>query len=100
MAQTKATQAQASFDDILGEVPTKSSGLPCGVAEVRDKLSEANRERLDYWLFEDGRTQSNPKIIAAINALGFYVSESSVAKHRRRGCRCFIGKTAVMGETK
>ena len=83
-----------SFADIANSIEARPPGLPCGMATVLNQMSEEDREQLEFFLFEEPRSMSNPNLQAAIRKFGFDVSKSAVALHRRRECRCFTGKSA------
>jgi hypothetical protein len=82
-----------NFLDAVNSIEARPPGLPCGMATVLSQMSEDDRSQLEFYLFEEPRSMSNPNLHAAIKKFGYDVSKSSVALHRRKECRCFTGKT-------
>jgi hypothetical protein len=71
---------------------TTQTGLPCGVAKLLEALSNEDREVLEEVLFEaKGKRLSNTKIHEVLTQEGYSVAVSSIAQHRRKQCRCFVG---------
>ena len=70
------------------------SGLPCGMGRLLASLNAKDREALNDVLFQDataGFRMSNTRIYQVLVEEGYQVAPSSVAQHRRKQCRCFIG---------
>jgi hypothetical protein len=70
------------------------SGLPCGIAKLIDSLSKEDKETLEEVLFSEPvgtKRMSNTKIHQILTDEGYSVAVSSIAQHRRKQCRCFVG---------
>lgn len=70
------------------------SGLPCGMGKLMSSLTEKDREALEQVLFTNDSSIpriSNTKIYQILVEEGYQVAPSSIAQHRRKQCRCFIG---------
>jgi hypothetical protein len=81
-----------------------STGLPCGVNKLIESMSKSDREALDYVLFhqitDSGKRVSNTKIYEILISEGYNIAPSSIAQHRRKHCRCFVGADVRAGVTK
>lgn len=90
-----------SLTEKFKTVTPSQSGLPCGVSKLMDAMSKSDREALNYVLFEQtsaaGKRISNSKIYEILVAEGYNIAPSSIAQHRRKHCRCFVGAVARAG---
>lgn len=83
----------------LKQIVPSQSGLPCGMGKVLMSLNEEDRNELNRVLFSppnDEQRMSNTKIYQVLVEEGYEVAPYSVAQHRRKQCRCFVGKHAKM----
>lgn len=64
-------------------------GPECGVRIVLDEMSDEQRELLAQALANP--FASAVDIARAVDDLGFHVSDQTVARHRRKICRCAKG---------
>lgn len=70
------------------------SGLPCGIAKLSESLSKEDRDTLEEVLFSEPvgtKRMSNTKIHQILTEEGYAIAVSSIAQHRRKQCRCFVG---------
>ncbi len=68
------------------------TGLPCGIAKLFEALSNEDKQVLEQVLFEPkGKRLSNTKIHEVLTQEGHSIAVSSIAQHRRKQCRCFVG---------
>lgn len=77
-------------------VPTQS-GLPCGMGKLLIGLNEEDRNELNKILFDSTNSEqrvSNTKIHQILVEEGYEIAPYSIAQHRRKQCRCFVGKYA------
>jgi hypothetical protein len=87
-----------SLSEKLLEVTPPSFGLPCGVSEVKNQMSEKDVEALDLVMLvgkEAPNRVSNRQIHQILISEGYNVAYSSVSLHRRKQCRCFTGKNRI-----
>jgi hypothetical protein len=80
----------------LEEMKPKETGLPCGVARAIDQMTEEDKTAFEMAMYSVPRVLSNVQLQEALVGEGFDISYSSISLHRRRQCRCFIGKAARM----
>lgn len=88
-----------SLTQRLGEMKPKESGLPCGVSRAMSQLSEEDRASFENAMFSSPRLLSNIQLQEALVSEGYDVSYSSISLHRRRQCRCFIGRSTRIAAT-
>jgi hypothetical protein len=86
-------------------VQPAQSGLPCGLAKIMDSMDSSDKETLHQVLFEDvvglqGKRLSNTKIYQILVEEGYNIAPSSIAQHRRKQCRCFVGAAARQKDSK
>lgn len=70
------------------------SGLPCGIARLFDSLDVEDKQALEEVLFSESvgiKRMSNTKIHQILTEEGYEIAVSSIAQHRRKQCRCFVG---------
>lgn len=82
--------------------PTQT-GLPCGVAKLLEEMPKADKEALIDVLFGQTSTEKrvpNSKIYQILTEEGYNIAPSSIAQHRRRQCRCFVGASARAKDSK
>lgn len=85
-----------SLVERLTNAKPKESGLPCGVAKVLSTMSGEEAEALQEVLFSEPRTISNPVLQEILVEEGYDISRASIALHRRKQCRCFVGQSTRM----
>lgn len=72
-------------------------GLPCGVSKVMATMDEEDRNTLELILFPQSdkvKRFSSRQIYELLISENHDVAQSSIALHRRKGCRCFTGINA------
>lgn len=75
-------------------VSTSQTGLPCGMAKIMETMSKDDLQALNDVLYEQlavGKRVSNTKIHQILIEEGYEIAPSSIAQHRRKQCRCFVG---------
>lgn len=79
-------------------------GLPCGVAKMMETMSDSDQELLNSVLFNENgaanKRASNTKIYQILTEEGYNIAPSSIAQHRRKQCRCFVGAQARLKDSK
>ena len=85
-----------SLSQRLEEMKPKETGLPCGVSRAMAQMTEEDRTSFEKAMFSAPRMLSNAQLQEALVGEGYDVSYSSISLHRRRQCRCFIGRTSRM----
>lgn len=85
-----------SLIERLANAKPKESGLPCGVAKVLEEMSEDEQDALQEVLFAQPRIISNSQLQEILLQEGYDISRASVALHRRKQCRCFVGRSSRM----
>lgn len=83
-----------SLVERLANAKPKPSGLPCGIFRISEQMSEEDRTALEGVLFSEPRTISNAQLQQILIEEGYDVSGASIKLHRRRQCRCFVGRDA------
>ena len=81
-----------SLAERLAEATPKQGGLPCGISRIMSDMSEEDREALSQTLFSEPRTISNTQLHEILVDSGYDISYASIAQHRRKHCRCFLGR--------
>jgi len=82
----------------LDDMKPRESGLPCGVTRVMEKMADEDKKALEGYMFSAPRLLSNAQIQEALIAENYDITYSSISVHRRKQCRCFIGRqTRVEG---
>jgi hypothetical protein len=81
-----------SLSDRLNELKPKQTGLPCSLGKSLSQMDESDKKTLEEVLFDPPRTLSNVQLVEALQGEGYDVTYSSVSLHRRKACRCFIGR--------
>ena len=89
-----------SLTNRLDEMKPKEPGLPCGVSRAMSSMSEEDRLSLEKAMYSTPRVLSNAQLQEALVSEGYDVSYSSISLHRRKQCRCFIGRTTRMAAAK
>lgn len=75
-------------------IKPSQSGLPCGTAKLIESLTPEDKETLEEVLFGENigtKRMSNTKIHQILTEEGHNIAVSSIAQHRRKHCRCFVG---------
>lgn len=85
--------------DELNAILPNDPGPPCGIAVTLDLMSPEDQSDLNEALFARPRRLSNSKMQMFLITKGYDVSFSSVTLHRRRECKCFVGKSNRMRVT-
>jgi hypothetical protein len=75
--------------DRLNETPRRSTGMPCSVGELEDRLDGKEADALYAMLYTLG--WSAARIYETLAAEGYEVGRQTVNRHRSRACRCFQG---------
>lgn len=88
-----------SLSQRLDEMKPKETGLPCGISRAMDRMTEEDKHSFEKAMFASPRMLSNAQLQEALVSEGYDVSYSSISLHRRRQCRCFIGRTSRMGSS-
>lgn len=87
-----------SLADKFKTLEPSQSGLPCGVAKMMESMSEADRDAFNSVMFDKpspgALRVSNTKIHQTLSEEGYVIAPYSIAQHRRRHCRCFVGLAA------
>lgn len=78
--------------DRLNSMKPKQSGLPCSMGLALTQMSNDDRAMVEDALFAEPRTLSNVQLVEALQEEGYDVTYSAVSLHRRKSCRCFIGR--------
>lgn len=81
-----------SLVERLSNAKPKESGLPCGVSKVLEGMNQEEQEALKGALFAEPRTVSNSQLQEILLDEGYDISRNSIALHRRKQCRCFVGR--------
>lgn len=84
----------------LKSMKPKESGLPCGVSIAIQKMDKEDVKTLEEVMFAVPRILSNSQVQEALVAEGYDVSRTSVSLHRRKQCRCFVGRATRISESK
>lgn len=73
-------------------------GLPCGVGKLLKELNGDDREALEAVFSERSKpgTISNVQIHEILLGEGHDIAFASISMHRRKQCRCFVGKFSQM----
>lgn len=82
--------------DELNEIRISDPGPPCGIAVTLQRMSPEDQRDLNNELFAQPRRLSNRALQKFLITKQYDVSFSSVALHRRRECKCFVGKSIRM----
>jgi hypothetical protein len=85
-----------SLSQRLDDMKPKETGLPCGVARATSEMSDKDRASFESHLSSIPRVLSNAQLQEALISEGYDVSYSSISLHRRRQCRCYVGRTTRM----
>jgi hypothetical protein len=79
------------------ELSAPQFGLPCGVSRVMSEMDKDDSKTLELILFPQSdkvKRFSNRQIYELLISEKFDIAPSSIALHRRKGCRCFTGTNA------
>jgi hypothetical protein len=85
-----------SLSDRLSKIAPSESGLPCGVSKILKEMPEKDVKALEAVLAvdtSDSRRISNRQIHDVLLSEGYDIAYASIALHRRKQCRCFVGKS-------
>lgn len=85
-----------SLAEKLTNAKRTEPGLPCGVSKLLSELVGEDREALEIVFASRSQsgTISNRQIHEILISEGHDVSFASIALHRRKQCRCFVGKNS------
>ena len=75
-----------NIDALLSTHARKAAGGTCGVAVDLDKLDAATVAKLTAAMA--GADHSSAGLAKVFEALGLAARESTIARHRRAGCKC------------
>ena len=73
--------------DRLDQTPRRTTGAPCSVGALLDRLPDPEAKALDRMLNELGWSSS--RIYDAIADEGHSVGRQTIGRHRSRSCKCF-----------
>lgn len=76
-----------ALSDRLAETPKRSTGSPCSVGALLDRLPADEHAALEAMLNELG--WSAARIYEAVTAEGHDVGRQTIGRHRSRACKCF-----------
>lgn len=85
-----------SLVERLANAKPKESGLPCGMSKILDQMDSPDRQALEDVLFAEPRRISNAQLQEILLDEGYDISSTSIKLHRRKQCRCFVGRNARM----
>lgn len=85
-----------SLVERLANAKPKESGLPCGMSRVLSQMDSTDKQALEDVLFGQPRTISNAQLQEILLDEGYDISSASIKLHRRKQCRCFVGRNARM----
>lgn len=85
-----------SLIERLANAKPKDSGLPCGMSRVLGEMSDEEQEALTEVLFGQPRIISNAQLQEILIEEGYDISRTSITLHRRKQCRCFVGRSSRM----
>jgi hypothetical protein len=87
-----------SLADKLKSTPRSEPGLPCGVGRLLNELDSNDKRALEAVFSERSRpgTISNVQIHQILLSEGHDIAFASISMHRRRQCRCFVGKNSQL----
>lgn len=85
-----------SLSERLDDMKPKETGLPCGVSRAISEMTDSDRASFESAMFTLPRLLSNAQLQEALVSEGYDVSYSSISLHRRKQCRCYIGRTTRM----
>lgn len=85
-----------SLVERLANAKPKESGLPCGISRIISGMDETDRTALEEVLFAQPRRISNAQLQEILLDEGYDISSTSIKLHRRKQCRCFVGRSARM----
>lgn len=78
--------------DRLSSIKPKQPGLPCSMGKALSLMEHKDYEVIETALFDEARTLSNVQLVEVLQEEGYDVTYSAVSLHRRKACRCFIGR--------
>lgn len=70
-------------------------GLPCGIEKIKRDMSKEDSEALDLVMSvtnSESKRLSNRQIHNVLLSEEYDIAYASIALHRRKQCRCFVGK--------
>jgi hypothetical protein len=85
-----------SLSDRFSDIAPSESGLPCGIAKILKDMPDKDVKALEAVLAvktSDSRRISNRQIQNVLLSEGYDIAYASIALHRRKQCRCFVGKS-------
>lgn len=90
-----------SLAEKFKSVQPRDTGLPCGVFKIMELMTKDDKNALNSVLFNTTSIRvSNSKIHQILVDEGFEIAPYAIAQHRRKQCRCFVGKNVMYKETK
>lgn len=78
--------------DRLNSMKPRQSGLPCSMGLALAQMNDEDKKTMDGVLFDEPRSLSNVQLVEVLQEEGYDVTYSAVSLHRRKACRCFIGR--------
>jgi hypothetical protein len=85
-----------SLVERLSSAKPRETGLPCGISKILEEMSSEEQEALNTVLFAEPRTISNAQLQEILLDEGYDIANASIKLHRRKQCRCFVGRSARM----
>jgi hypothetical protein len=76
-----------ALSDKLAQTPRRTTGLPCSVGALLDKLPPDEADALEQMMGPLG--WSAARIYEALAVEGHEVGRQTIGRHRSRSCRCF-----------
>lgn len=76
-----------ALTDRLGEPPRRTTGLPCSIGALEEKLEGKEADALYAMLHTLGWSAS--RVYEALAAEGYEVGRQTINRHRSRACKCF-----------
>lgn len=85
-----------SLVERLANAKPKESGLPCGVSKILSEMSKEDSEAFQQVLFAEPRIISNSQLQEILLEEDYDIARTSINLHRRKQCRCFVGRSSRM----
>lgn len=75
--------------DRLNQPPTRTTGMPCSVQVLLDRLADHPDELAAFQAMMADPKWSARRIHKALVAEGYEVGQQTIGRHRVQDCRCF-----------
>ena len=73
--------------DRLENTPSRSTGMPCSVGALEERLEGKEAEAFYAMLHTLGWSAS--RVYEAVTAEGYEIGRQTINRHRSRSCKCF-----------